>query len=1073
MSKWQLDRKLDTSARKGNQFITMEVRLSKEALFSQLVPGSIEIHFLELNSRRPKSLGLNASLSGNGKHMLTLSATTKQLILELWDCEDSKDPQPHYPFLAALSWDASQIVVIYTGFYHKEPPLLPDFQDYFGLYRSTKAFEYLPSVADYRRCSELHNFGGAAKFHVIEPVTQGLSDELFIATDGNDIQIYNVHGDWRLLRVITLLSSEKLKDDALFAWDYIRSLHGRYFQWYDNYNNTIVFWDITTGAVVSAFPRKGPWTMWTLNDDAITSISDDGSVLAFYRQGELITYRIASGTFLQSSILPPSYQDVSEMRFIRQNSQLLISTGAQDEEFGPGKLGLVVDTATLSIQDRFLVPSGELAEWTPRYGNDTQLYIITQDAISLVEVEDYIVHPYTGRYLMRHNQCTGPLAPVSKQPATFTPAGLSFTAEIINSARSLQKSSPSVVVRVSNSSGRVRTFTIPPLPDRPDCTGEIDDKRKYIVISPVTLMIWALPTSFEGDFSLLLAWSTARLPSGNAWVICPHEQLYYSSRTLQCEGGAPVLYPDADHPFTNEHADHFLDGLAIAMELFETADDACCRQAILGYVSSHINNYPVSGDPAANVMSKICSTWTLEFHEMQEHFTAALLSPGYARWIPRLDMDRPQNPLCILLEKCKKEPRAIGLLEIIIDYCIRQERDDKDPIFLLPITQCLGDIAARKKQHWDLALRTLQQLAYLPVRNRGYIVDNHQIAYPVGSLLKFWKQEQLPIYKCKDPVLQLRSDKVAIECHDLTLDTFDNPALAALIEYKWQVERLFELRINRSVCHYVTIIIRIFSEIRVFFLIFAGGILAFTIAIMHLLYACLGDKCPEPIDGGFPLHFYQAVSSTYFFMGGRYDSINSDLDSDSWAFHTMMIIYFFFTVILMLNVLIGLVNLAFNDGDRTWRLVWLKNRLRYIESAENLSYRVPGLRQAYNCFPNEIYYSSTPQTIAEYRKRCFGEDGKCELKVSTAVLQTPTGPRAARYGDTATMAGDQKYEETSKESQEMQTRSFEQLRKQLKDEFKRELQEQLEEQRKEQQQLFESQIKMLQEHMSALMKSGS
>ncbi|KAF9968994.1 hypothetical protein BGZ65_012403, partial [Modicella reniformis] len=40
---------------------------------------------------------------------------------------------------------------------------------------------------------------------------------------------------------------------------------------------------------------------------------------------------------------------------------------------------------------------------------------------------------------------------------------------------------------------------------------------------------------------------------------------------------------------------------------------------------------------------------------------------------------------------------------------------------------------------------------------------------------------------------------------------------------------LFELRVNKKVCQFVTIIIRILGKIRVFFLIFATGILAFTI----------------------------------------------------------------------------------------------------------------------------------------------------------------------------------------------------------------------------------------------------
>lgn len=84
----------------------------------------------------------------------------------------------------------------------------------------------------------------------------------------------------------------------------------------------------------------------------------------------------------------------------------------------------------------------------------------------------------------------------------------------------------------------------------------------------------------------------------------------------------------------------------------------------------------------------------------------------------------------------------------------------------------------------------------------------------------------------------------------------------------------------------------------------------------------------------------------------------------------MMVIYIFFTVILMLNVLIdniafricsqmvvddtyqllmihtflsylALINGGFNHGEGNWRYVCLENRLRYVETAEEMSYHIP------------------------------------------------------------------------------------------------------------------------------------
>ncbi|KAF9187680.1 hypothetical protein BGZ51_001175 [Haplosporangium sp. Z 767] len=183
------------------------------------------------------------------------------------------------------------------------------------------------------------------------------------------------------------------------------------------------------------------------------------------------------------------------------------------------------------------------------------------------------------------------------------------------------------------------------------------------------------------------------------------------------------------------------------------------------------------------------------------------------------------------------------------------------------------------------------------------------------------------------------------------------------------------------------------SEIRVFFVVFATGILAFTIAILHLLHACPIGLCER--ETNFPKHFYGAISSTYFFMGGRYDPVEQEFEDENWPFHTMMIIYFFFTAILLLNVLIALINVAFTVGDETWKLVWIENRLSYAESAENMSYHIPGFRRNHNWFPKEIYYSATIQQVDKYigddsgkpdtTHRLFGQGSPAKAAVSTAT----------------------------------------------------------------------------------------
>ncbi|KAF9353151.1 hypothetical protein BGX34_011781 [Mortierella sp. NVP85] len=177
---------------------------------------------------------------------------------------------------------------------------------------------------------------------------------------------------------------------------------------------------------------------------------------------------------------------------------------------------------------------------------------------------------------------------------------------------------------------------------------------------------------------------------------------------------------------------------------------------------------------------------------------------------------------------------------------------------------------------------------------------------------------------------------------------------------------MFELRVNKSVCHFVTIIVRTLGNIQVFFIIFAAGIIAFAIAILHILHGSpVGQRDTSNVT--FPLDFYQAISTTYFFMGGIWDSASNDFEGNNWPFQTLMMIYFFFTTILLLNLLISLISSAFDDASNTWELVWLDNKLRYIERAETITYNIPGYRESSDWFPSEIYYCATFQNRQDYK----------------------------------------------------------------------------------------------------------
>ncbi|KAF9977218.1 hypothetical protein BGZ65_007491, partial [Modicella reniformis] len=108
-----------------------------------------------------------------------------------------------------------------------------------------------------------------------------------------------------------------------------------------------------------------------------------------------------------------------------------------------------------------------------------------------------------------------------------------------------------------------------------------------------------------------------------------------------------------------------------------------------------------------------------------------------------------------------------------------------------------------------------------------------------------------------------------------------------------------------------------------------------------------------------------------------FSPISEELSSQDWAFQIMMIFCYLFTNIVMMNVLISLFSMTFIKGDDFWRSTWIECRLRYIESAENISYHIQGYTittASPRRFTTRQNISSTVNAFYEKRKSTFSQD---------------------------------------------------------------------------------------------------
>ncbi|KAG0261176.1 hypothetical protein BG011_001282 [Mortierella polycephala] len=1185
---------------------------------------------IDVNSTYRPSMGaeewfktiITYDTSGDGSVTATLSRTETHLYLELWDTSNSNSDEFQHPTHIAgidiavdrlrkidnlawglsLSWDGSQVALLDASVLRMSNSTMRHYTRLFAVYdcqsassssatilssppSSSTGSMTLSASSRYQHCPGLQNFHGYGKFHITALKDQDIKNELFMAWDMESVQVYSAFGDWKLLHTLSFPESD--------FFNPVLACHGRHFAWNSQLDDVVSIWNIDQGSLVHVLLNQQS----TMADRIFVTISCNEYMFAIYRDGVIIVYWMATGAAFGSYTMPGEPVDFYNLDFVNGDTQLMLQSEHRDSDIGWNRIGLVLDVATMTVAS--YLP--DIDACSPRYSETITSQSVTSKhgaKLDLIRLDDWIVQPLSHGQHNCDNQCITKLSPLSEQPMEYTsPSGLHFQAK--RYPPGVDADSQSFVVLGFDEYGDpVQKLVLPPPPSKSRIlwtyggAGFLARVRQFVVTASQFIMVWNVPTTLEGDFELMLIWcmdphvSYYRVgDNDDIWGVCDHHQLHIRRIYFYEEDippGGDAIRPCRNQAFCKETAAPFLFGLSLTV-YFIAGTDESFRNAILRYVNTHINSYPDPEDYTKGVMHTICLFWRAWHHSNHVILVTALLDDRYGRWIPRLERAFDGDPLSVLIEKAVTEPQAMGLAEVIISYCIRKARSASDLQYLFPVLVHLFILVDPARNHSDLGLRILRQLAFLPVRSRSFIIDHHIIAHPPEFRLRFWVPHTRPLHGCKDPLLQLGKTRkhnpkdiyfnrdlfVAtfdilwskgstgqqqsmssakepismikillhlvlhkcmlftvpmIQCHDFTLEMLDNPAIAALVEYKCSVYNaldlavfglplggsiieflnyndkisgktahetniwffgfsalfialhlLFELRVNKTVCHFVTIIIRILGQIRVFFFIFFGGILAFTMATMHVLHPCGGSDCEEampedqPLSGDFPTHLYKAIFSTFFLMGGRYDPVESSLEGDNWAFYTLMIVYFFFTVILMLNVLIALINVAFSVGDETWRLVWIENRLRYVQSAEEMSYHIPGFRESYNYFPQEIYYSATPQRVKSYHAKYLSEDSDGDVSgcdTSHGFFGKTSPGMAANKSDAEIGAIDAKELERKLKEQEAS----------LKEEFKNELQEQLKEQQEqmiEQQQSLEAKMDAMMAHILALKEKQS
>ncbi|KAG0032792.1 hypothetical protein BGZ82_006386, partial [Podila clonocystis] len=638
--------------------------------------------------------------------------------------------------------------------------------------------------------------------------------------------------------------------------------------------------------------------------------------------------------------------------------------------------------------------------------------------------------------------------------------------------------------------------------------------------------------------------------------ICSHGRVLCSrtlGSPIDRERDTVILQPQ--NQITPRYGDWCLDSVHVAVVIYNDANESH-RKELLRYLSRYINYFPDLENFEKSVLGQIAlkdrpDESSLIFKDLLYNCASSPL-----HWIPRCHDNPETNPIVIMLERAQVHPRHLVSAATLIEYCLHQAKRRRDVGYLGVVYQALPKLIELQPDLAMQVMAQSAFVPVADSKRaskRDFVVDHALLVHP-PKLRAFWKANTTPIYEAENPVFQVRSllpvkrigevqdeqnerftanvyvapfellwyydqqrqrrfseattwwtallsaaalkihprSPKVVRGHDILPECLDNPAIIALLEYKWNsyvssywlfrfffqivyyaliltvsflqvywetpsnlsgafyaivifsalflwlelqqllknpkrylsspynyldiavyvvpfivgilhviefsqdevtsdistrilsfailivyLHLLFELRVISSVCYISTIILSIIYRIKFFFIIFAACIFAFSHSFLHLLHAKTSEQMAgnytAPNPGAYPKDFGHAISATYFFMGGRYDPVGDLFEGGNVGFHLMMIFYFFLTVILMLNVLIALINEAFGTSDDgVWRGVWLENRLRYIESAENMSFLIPGFRRTHPWFPKEVYYTATSKEVQAYEAKNNG-----------------------------------------------------------------------------------------------------
>ncbi|KAF8927268.1 hypothetical protein BGZ58_010526 [Dissophora ornata] len=920
--------------------------------------------------------------------------------------------------------------------------------------------------------------------------------EMFLHVDGNSVLIYKTWPEWSLVYFIPLKDPSPPSWGVLKTC--IESANGPFFAWsWDPI--AVSIWSVEFGSIVSFISTTDLSlddisNLSTTDGTQIGHWLSPGKIIRFAGHGRALA--IASGHFIRKYVLPSATEvGMVDTRILGSNITVVDLIWP---ETGPELMVLFRENR--SCREYLVNVNVESSSWAQeRYicpGPFATSHIMRAHAYtvhgSTIDVCDIEVLQKEGTFSPSSTcACTKDCERQFKDlTATRSECsmdnGLEFRIE-------MSKDRDVAEVVVINLSG-VRTTCLQfpirntsPQNDQ-DTNGTaglpryaffLDCQTRFAVLDADFVMIWRLPSDQDGCCDLITMRKMDRDSLARVGF-CTH------SRWLEMDfGESQDTYLIDLKPLENNHyihVPHCQTSLPDLVRLYTTPDTASAnwnswRQGLVRYVGRQLASCTTKEISSNVLLKELCQTWELkDLRQGLEQFLKDLmLGPDLTvRWLPVETSHSAENPIYYTLMLFHDNRHQNPTLHnTLIEHCIRNARRLSDTFYLGPVLNCIQLMGHIDK---GLVLDVLHRIAFIPVKAqdgpRPFILNhaaNRGGSLNIGSyfrrLLHLRSKDagmSSSLHKVPNSMLKLyrpqgqytqtkhRTEKVFVapmailwtmeqdnvQGHKFSLEAYDNPALDAVLEYKWGAGGwgfgIWTLFLRSSVTiyilycsiHGITVVdgVPTFMALNVFGKVgkYIGTAFFGVQCLVFIIYELLAFYVKSlPINNNVPgvliLFVFPALGIVviwtqsiqalamllllvYIIVAGRYDPVSDEMDGGDYTFLFVMTLYYLFSAIVMLNVLIGLVGVSLNEAiktdDRGWLLTWRQNRyyssLLHAFFGTKMTLVTKSIKRRWQ-FEREVYYTATEKDINEFYRRNSPEGATDMLNQDLADAKaTPT-----------------------------------------------------------------------------------